>query len=157
MPSRTRRSHLLAELSAAPGHADGAAPEMRGLMGELRDPHRVARTSRIRARSIDGPRVADTVRSASPGGAAVAHTPVTGRAGRDGDRAVGVARTRLQPALVDTGFGMDAVSPGSGAGAFATGGGHRDHLKPGSVPLKNIARSVAGTATPAELSGERHA
>ncbi|MCX5345253.1 hypothetical protein [Streptomyces atratus] len=61
-------------------------------------------------------------------------------------------------AFMDIGFATDPVSPEFGAEIFAAGdGGHSDYLKPGSAPLKNIARIVAATATSAEPSGERHA
>ncbi|MFJ1846556.1 hypothetical protein [Streptomyces sp. NPDC088146] len=175
MPSRTHRIRLAAVLVAASGRAAEAVPEPRGPMGELREPRPAAPASRVSAGATHGPRVADVVLYAGPGRAAtVRHARVTVRAGRAGiDRIADVPHVELQPVPVDIEFGRDSLSSesesesesgsGSGSGSesgaddFAAGGGHRDCPKPHSVPLKNIARSVAGTATSAELSGECHA
>ncbi|MFJ1616857.1 hypothetical protein ACIODT_27340 [Streptomyces sp. NPDC088251] len=169
MPSRTHRIRLAAVLVAASGRAAEAVPEPRGPMGELREPRPAAPASRVSAGATHGPRVADVVLYAGPGRAAtVRHARVTVRAGRAGiDRIADVPHVELQPVPVDIEFGRDSLSSESesglgfgaesGADDFAAGGGHRDCPKPHSVPLKNIARSVAGTATSAELSGECHA
>ncbi|WP_329832286.1 hypothetical protein [Streptomyces sp. BE133] len=69
-----------------------------------------------------------------------------------------VPHMKLQLPFMEIGFATDPVSPEFGAEISAAGdGGHSDCLQPGSSPLKNIARIVAGTATSAEPSGERHA
>ncbi|MFF2962568.1 hypothetical protein ACFVT1_27370 [Streptomyces sp. NPDC057963] len=167
MPSRTHRIRLAAALVAAPGRAAGAVSEPLGPMGELREPRSATPASRVSAGATHGPRVADIVLYAGPGRAAtVRHTRVTVRAGRAGvDRIADVPRVELQPVPLDIEFGRNPLSsesgsgsePGSGSGDFARGGGHRDYPKPHSEPLKNIARTVAGAATSAELSGECHA
>ncbi|MER5358497.1 alpha/beta hydrolase [Streptomyces sp. NPDC002785] len=151
--------------------ADEAAPELRHFMGELLSLRPAARTSLVChsygsvvcARAAHGLRVADMVLYGSPGtgygNAADLHTPATVWAGRGSDDWVAdVPHMKLRLPFADIGFGTDPVSPGFGAEIFAAGdGGHSDYLKPGSLPLKSIARIVAGTAMPAEPSGERHA
>ncbi|MFE4328942.1 alpha/beta hydrolase [Streptomyces sp. NPDC056831] len=115
------------------------------------------------ARAPHGLRVADIVLCESPGtgygNAAGLHTPATVRAGRGSDDWIAdVPHMKRQPPFADIGFATDPVPPEFGAEIFAAGdGGHSDYLKPGSPPLKNIARIVAGTAKSAEPSGERHA
>ncbi|MFF3127895.1 alpha/beta hydrolase [Streptomyces sp. NPDC057908] len=158
--------------SATSGQADEAAPELRDLIGELIGLKPAVRTSLVchsygsvvRARAGHGLRVADIVLCGSPGtgygSAADLHTPATVRADRGSDDWIAdVPHMKLQLPFVEVGSATDPVSPESGAEIFAAGdGGHRDdYLKPGSSPLKNIARIVAGTAMSAEPSGERHA
>ncbi|MFH8475785.1 alpha/beta hydrolase [Streptomyces sp. NPDC018000] len=151
--------------------ADEAAPELRRFMGELLNLRPASRTSLVChsygsvvcARAAHGLRVADIVLYGSPGtgyaNAADLHTPATVWAGRGSDDWVAdVPHMKLRLPFVDIGFGTDPVSPEFGAEVFAAGdGGHSDYLKPGSLPLKSIARIVAGTAMSAEISGERHA
>ncbi|WP_327365914.1 alpha/beta hydrolase [Streptomyces sp. NBC_01217] len=153
------------------GRADEAAPELRHFIAELRRLRPAARTSLVChsygsvvcARAAHGLRIADIVLYGSPGtgykDAAALHTPATVWAGRGGDDWIAdVPHAELQLPFADIGFGTDPVSPGFGAEIFAAGdGGHSDYLKPGSVPLRSIARIVAGTARSAEPSGERHA
>ncbi|MFI5750744.1 alpha/beta hydrolase [Streptomyces sp. NPDC051644] len=157
--------------SVTSGRADEAAPELRDFMGELQRLRPTARTSLVChsygsvvcARAAHGLRVADIVLYGSPGtgyaNVAALHTPATVWAGRGSDDWIAdVPHMKLQLPFADIGFGTDPVSPEFGAEIFAAGdGGHSDYLKPGSVPLKNIARIVAGTAMSAEPSGERHA
>ncbi|MEV5141535.1 hypothetical protein AB0K61_28350, partial [Streptomyces syringium] len=77
----------------------------------------------------------------------------TGRGADDWIAAVPHVRLRLP--FVTVGFGTDPVAKEFGARVFDAGtGGHSDYLKPGSVPLKNIARIVSGQAP--SLAG-RHA
>ncbi|WP_405689944.1 alpha/beta hydrolase [Streptomyces sp. NBC_00057] len=153
------------------GRADEAAGELRYFMGELRRLKPAVRTSLVChsygsvvcARAAHGLQVADIVLCGSPGtgygNAADLHTPATVWAGRGSDDWIAdVPHMKLQLPFMNIGFAMDPVSPEFGAKIFAAGdGGHSDYLKPGSLPLKNIARIVAGTAMSAEPSGERHA
>ena len=48
------------------------------------------------------------------------------------------------------GFGADPMSAGFGARVFATGGGHSDYFRPGSVSLRNLAWIALGD--PAEVT-----
>ncbi len=143
------------------GRADQAAPELRQFVGQLNAARPTARISLLchsygsvvcaRAAAGDaGLDVSDVVLYGSPGtgagNVAGLHTRATVWAGRGaGDWIGNVPHTRLELPFATLGFGTDPVSPEFGAHVFAAGdGGHSDYLKPGSVPLKNIARIVSG-------------
>ncbi|MFF2329831.1 MULTISPECIES: alpha/beta hydrolase [unclassified Streptomyces] len=157
--------------SMTPGRAHEAAPELHAFMQELLSVRPTARTallchsygSVVCARAAHGLRVADIVLYGSPGtgygSAADLHTPATVWAGRgSGDWVADIPHIRLRLPSVEVGFGTDPVSPEFGAEIFAAGdGGHSDYLKPGSVPLRNIARIVAADGPSADLFGVRHA
>ncbi|MFE3900793.1 alpha/beta hydrolase [Streptomyces sp. NPDC059153] len=157
--------------SVTSGRADEAAPELRDFISELRRLKPAVRTSLVChsygsvvcAGAARGLRVADIVLCGSPGtgygNAADLHTPATVWAGRGSDDWIAdVPHMKLQLPFMDIGFATDPVSPEFGAEIFAAGdGGHSDYLKPGSLPLKNIARIVAGTAVSAAPPGGRHA
>ncbi|MFF8954787.1 alpha/beta hydrolase [Streptomyces sp. NPDC014894] len=141
------------------GRADAAAPELRRFVRELVTALPAARTallchsygSVVCARAAPGLPVDDIVLYGSPGtggdgdraarlggGAAV-------WAGRStGDWVAEVPDLRLRLPFVTVGFGTDPVSEEFGARIFDAGsGGHGDYLRPGSVPLRSIARIVA--------------
>ncbi|MFE7774008.1 alpha/beta hydrolase [Streptomyces sp. NPDC057445] len=105
-------------------------------------------------------RVTDIVLYGSPGSGAdnvaALGTTATVWAGRGADDWISeVPHTRLSLPFAEVGLGADPVSPEFGARVFAAGdGGHSDYLKPGSVPLRNIALIAAGKV-PSE--GDRHA
>ncbi|WP_335935544.1 alpha/beta hydrolase [Streptomyces sp. PTD5-9] len=153
-----------------PDRADGAAPALRELVGELRRIAPGARTtllchsygSVVCARAAHGLRVADIVLYGSPGtgyaNAADLRTPATVWAGRGADDWIAdVPHVRLRLPFADIGFGADPVAPAFGARPFAAGdGGHSDYLAPGSVPLRNMARIVAGTVPAQAPGGGRH-
>jgi hypothetical protein len=62
-----------------------------------------------------------------------------GRGGNDWVRFVPHVR------VLGLGFGSDPMSAGFGARIFAAGaGGHSDYLRPGSVPLRNLAEIATG-------------
>ncbi|MFJ4462531.1 alpha/beta hydrolase [Streptomyces sp. NPDC088928] len=157
--------------SATSGRAAEAAPELARFMEELNRIRPGARTtllchsygSVVCARAAHGLPAANIVLYGSPGtgyrNAAALHTRATVWAGRASDDWIAdVPHIELQLPFVDIGFGTDPVSPAFGAEIFAAGdGGHSDYLKTGSVPLRNIARIVAGTAGSAEAPGEHHA
>lgn len=151
-----------------PGRADVAAPGLRRFIEELRAVKPSARTSLlchsygsvVCARGASGLRVDAIVLYGSPGTGTDTAGRLSGQAdvwaGRGADdwiAAVPHARLRLPFATV--GFGTDPVAKEFGARVFDAGtGGHSDYLKPGSVPLRNIARIVSGQAP--SLAG-RHA
>ncbi|MCX4824661.1 alpha/beta hydrolase family protein [Streptomyces sp. NBC_01142] len=143
------------------GRADGAATQLRSFIRELGTAKPGAQVSLLchsygsvvcgrAAPSLD---VADIVLYGSPGAgadsAADLHTPATVWAGRGADDWVAeVPHVRLDILGTTVGHGTDPVSPAFGARTFAAGdGGHSDYLKPGSVPLKNLARIALGRAT----------
>ncbi|MFF3127917.1 alpha/beta hydrolase [Streptomyces sp. NPDC057908] len=144
--------------AATSGRADNAAHELRDFLGELTGAKPAARTSLVChsygsvvcARAAAGVEVADIVLYGSPGvgvdDVAAMHTRAAVWAGRGGnDWIADVPHVRLELPTVDVGFGADPVSEGFGAHTFDAGsGGHSDYLKPGSVPLTNIARIVDG-------------
>ncbi|WP_406507857.1 alpha/beta hydrolase [Streptomyces sp. NBC_00212] len=141
-----------------PGRAGDAAPQLASFARELRSSKPSARTtllchsygSVVCAKAASGVDVADIVLYGSPGTgfdtAAALHTRATVWAGRGGADWIGdVPHASLQLPFVTLGFGTDPVSRHFGARLFDAGpGGHSDYLKPGSVPLKNIARIVNG-------------
>ncbi|GAA2134626.1 alpha/beta hydrolase family protein [Kitasatospora kazusensis] len=147
-----------------PGRADEAAPALRQFTAALHALRPTARTSLLchsygsvvcgraaaGATGGNGLQVADIVLYGSPGtGAdniAGLHTRATVWAGRgSGDWISDVPHVRLPLLFTSIGFGTDPVSPEFGAQVFPAGdGGHSDYLRPGSVPLRSIARIVAG-------------
>ncbi|MEU2512119.1 alpha/beta hydrolase [Streptomyces syringium] len=151
-----------------PGRADVAAPRLQDFLEELRAMKPAARTtllchsygSVVCARGASDLRVDAIVLYGSPG----TGTDTVGRlrsratvwAGRGADDWIAsVPHTRLRLPFATVGFGTDPVAEEFGARVFDAGtGGHSDYLKPGSVPLKNIARIVSGQAP--SLAG-RHA
>ncbi|GAA2418864.1 alpha/beta hydrolase [Streptomyces mauvecolor] len=150
-----------------PGRADDAAPQLTSFVRELVAAKSAARTtllchsygSVVCAKAASGVDVAAVVLYGSPGTgfdtAAALHTRAAVWAGRGGaDWISDVPHASLQLPCVTVGFGTDPVSRHFGAQLFDAGpGGHSDYLKPGSVPLKNIARIVNGEG----LEGGRHA
>ncbi|QNE78377.1 hypothetical protein F0344_30605 [Streptomyces finlayi] len=100
--------------------------------------------------------VADIVLYGSPGTGArdveSLRTRATVWAGRGADDWIAdVPHRRLDLGFVTVGFGTDPVSPSFGARVFDAGpGGHSDYLRPGSVPLRNLARIVRGHALSTE-------
>ncbi|MFI6728882.1 alpha/beta hydrolase family protein [Streptomyces sp. R-74717] len=144
--------------AATSGRADDAAPELSDFLRKLKGAKPAARTSLlchsygsvVCARAAAGVEVADIVLYGSPGvgvdDVAAMHTRAAVWAGRGGtDWIADVPHVRLELPTVEVGFGADPVSEGFGAHTFDAGsGGHSDYLKPGSVPLKNIARIVDG-------------
>ncbi|MER7000241.1 alpha/beta hydrolase [Streptomyces sp. NPDC000410] len=156
------------------GRADDAAHELHQFMAELEELKPAARTSLVChsygsvvcARAASGLELADVVLYGSPGtgydNAAALKTRATVWTGRSGDDWIAnVPHLRVPLLVTAIGFGTDPVSEEFGAKRFPTGdGGHSDYLKPGSVPLKNIARIVSGKhpGDPSEnTSGGRHA
>ncbi|MFE9567253.1 alpha/beta hydrolase [Streptomyces sp. NPDC006692] len=141
-----------------PGRADDAAPQLTAFMRELAAAKPTARTSLVChsygsvvcAKAASGVEAADIVLYGSPGTgfdtASALHTSATVWAGRaGGDWIADVPHTSLHLPFVTVGFGSDPVSRHFGARHFDAGpGGHSDYLRPGSVPLKNIARIVNG-------------
>ncbi|MFI1681799.1 alpha/beta hydrolase [Streptomyces sp. NPDC020607] len=145
------------------GRADGAAPGLRSFVGGLHTINAHARVSLlchsygsvVCASAAAGPRgldVADIALYGSPGTgvdtAADLHTRARIWAGRgSADWIADVPHTSAGLFGTTVGFGTDPVSDGYGARVFAAGdGGHSDYLKPGSVPLGNLARIVRGDA-----------
>ncbi|MEV4443234.1 alpha/beta hydrolase, partial [Streptomyces sp. NPDC049577] len=140
--------------------ADEAAPLLRGFVRELHTARPGARISLlchsygtvVCGRAASGLEAADIVLYGSPGttadNVAALRTRATVWAGRGGDDWIAdVPHVRLPLGLATVGFGTDPVSKGFGARVFDAGdGGHSDYLKPGSVPLRNIARIVTGEA-----------
>ncbi|GGZ02351.1 alpha/beta hydrolase [Streptomyces nitrosporeus] len=146
--------------AATPGRAREAAPRLASFVRELSaaaEPG--ARVSLLchsygsvvcahGARGLD---VADIVLYGSPGtgvaGAAELRTTAAVHAGRSsGDWIAHVPHLALELPFATVGFGTDPVSAEFGAEVFDAGdGGHSDYLAPGSVPLRAIARIVAGT------------
>lgn len=152
-----------------PGRAAEAAPALRDFAGELRALRPGVPTvllchsygSVVCARAARATPVRDIVLYGSPGTgyatAADLRTGATVWAGRGGGDWIGnVPHLRLRLPFADIGFGTDPVSPAFGARVFDAGdGGHGDYLRPGSVPLRNIARIVAATAPAATTGGRR--
>ncbi|MFF8510713.1 alpha/beta hydrolase [Streptomyces sp. NPDC015492] len=153
--------HTPATLSAAattPGRAEEAAPLLASFVRELADAAPGARLtvlchsygSVVCAEAADRLPVAGLVFYGSPGTgtdrAADLGTTATVWAGRaTGDWIAHVPHVRVSLALGEVGFGTDPVAPGFGARVFDAGtGGHSDYLRPGSAPLRNMARIVAG-------------
>ena len=145
--------------SLTPGRADQAAPLLRSFVEEV---HRIRPDARVTllchsygsvvcARAAAGTAADAIVLYGSPGTGSDDVTELRTRAavwaGRStGDWIAEVPHVRV-PLLPGTelGFGADPVDPGFGARRFAAGdGGHSDYLAPGSVPLRNLARIVAG-------------
>ncbi|MFK4065229.1 alpha/beta hydrolase [Streptomyces sp. NPDC029674] len=143
------------------GRADDAAPALRSFVGALHGINRHARVSLlchsygsvVCGSAASGPRgldVADIALYGSPGTgvgeAADLHTRARIWAGRGaGDWIADVPHTSADFFGTTVGFGTDPVSAGFGARVFDAGdGGHSDYLKPGSVPLGNLARIVRG-------------
>ncbi|MEU6822624.1 alpha/beta hydrolase [Streptomyces atriruber] len=143
------------------GRADGAAPALRSFVAGLHGINAHARVSLlchsygsvVCGSAASGPRgldVADIVLYGSPGTgvdkAADLHTRARIWAGRGaGDWIADVPHTSADVFGTTVGFGTDPVAKGFGARVFAAGdGGHSDYLKPGSVPLGNLARIVRG-------------
>ncbi|MFD7548731.1 alpha/beta hydrolase [Streptomyces sp. NPDC059578] len=138
-----------------------AVPDLRALVDELTRVKPAARTSLVChsygtvvcAGAASRVRIADIVLYGSPGtgydSAAALRTEATVWAGRSsGDWTVDIPHRRLRLPFVTFGFGTDPVSPEFGARTFRAGHGqHSEYLKPGSLPLRNIARIVAGEAT----------
>ncbi|MFE6668118.1 alpha/beta hydrolase [Streptomyces sp. NPDC057697] len=166
-----RTPETVSPASVTSGRAAEAAPELVRFIRELTRLRPDARTtllchsygSVVCARAAHGLRVAGIVLYGSPGtgyrNAAALHTTATVWAGRaGGDWIADVPHIEVRLPFAHIGFGTDPVSPAFGAETFAAGsGGHSDYLKPGSVPLRNLARIVAGTAGSAETPGEHHA
>ncbi|MEU4346407.1 alpha/beta hydrolase [Streptomyces sp. NPDC023838] len=154
--------------SLTTGRADRAAPRLDAFVRELGAARPGARMSVlchsygsvVCARAAPRLRADTLVLYGSPGTGAHdvgrLHTRAAVWAGRaSGDWIADVPHLRL-PLLVGTvGFGTDPVSELFGARVFDAGhGGHSDYLKPGSVPLRNIALIASGQ-TPTEE--RRHA
>ncbi|MFE4305511.1 alpha/beta hydrolase [Streptomyces sp. NPDC056891] len=150
-----------ATLSAAAttsGRAEEAAPLLASFVRELATAAPRARLtllchsygSVVCAEAADRLPVADLVLYGSPGtGADRADdldTTATVWAGRGTDDWIAhVPHVRASLAFGELGFGTDPVAPEFGARVFDAGtGGHSDYLRPGSVPLRNMARIVAG-------------
>ncbi|WP_414169260.1 alpha/beta hydrolase [Streptoverticillium reticulum] len=140
------------------GRADEAARELRAFTGSL---HRINKNAAISllghsygsvvcGRAASGLAVADIALYGSPGtgadSAAALHTPGRVWAGRGTDDWVGgVPHTSAHLFGTTVGFGADPVSPAFGARVFAAGdGGHSEYHKPGSLPLRNLARIALG-------------
>ncbi|MGW1882283.1 alpha/beta hydrolase [Streptomyces sp. NPDC001970] len=141
-----------------PGRADDGASELRRFVKGLRA---VAPSVRISllchsygsvvcARAASGLDVTDIVLYGSPGTGAghvgQLHSRATVWAGRSAaDWIADAPHVRLRLPVATVGFGTDPVSEEFGARVFDAGeGGHSDYLKPGSVPLRSIARIVRG-------------
>ncbi|MEV7194064.1 alpha/beta hydrolase [Streptomyces sp. NPDC093510] len=143
------------------GRADEAAPALRSFVGTLHGINGHARVSLlchsygsvVCGSAASGPRgldVADIALYGSPGTGVDAVADLNTRArvwaGRGADDWIAdVPHTSADVFGTTVGFGTDPVSAGFGARVFAAGdGGHSDYLKPGSVPLGNLARIVRG-------------
>ncbi|MEV5238037.1 alpha/beta hydrolase [Streptomyces cinnamoneus] len=147
-----------------PGLAEGGAAGLRDFVRELSAAVPAARTSLlchsygsvVCARAAPGLPVAAIVFYGSPGtgtdDVGQLHTRAAVWAGRGtGDWIADVPHVRLRLPFATVGLGADPVSRGFGARVFDAGaGGHSDYLKPGSVPLRNIARIVADAPHPGE-------
>ncbi|MFC9244137.1 alpha/beta hydrolase [Streptomyces sp. NPDC057136] len=150
------------------GSAAAAAPRLADFVRELSASTAGSRItllchsygSVVCARAAADLPVADIVLYGSPGTGAEnvesLHTTATVWAGRSADDWIAeVPHGRLQLGFATLGFGADPVSPAFGARVFDAGpDGHSDYLRPGSVPLRNMARIVNGHAVSAE---RRHA
>ncbi|MCA6091995.1 alpha/beta hydrolase family protein [Streptomyces sp. SCA3-4] len=147
-----------------PGRAGSAAAGLRDFVRELSAAAPAARMSLlchsygsvVCARAAPDLPVAAIVLYGSPGTGAdhvgQLHTRATVWAGRGTDDWIAeVPHVRLRLPFATVGLGADPVSPGFGARVFDAGtGGHSDYLRPGSVPLRNIARIVADAPHPEE-------
>ncbi|MGK5628105.1 alpha/beta hydrolase [Streptomyces sp. URMC 123] len=144
-----------------PGRADDGARELRALVTELRRAAPGAGIallchsygSVVCGRAAPGLPVADIALFGSPGTGArtVAGLATNARvwAGRaSGDAIANVPHVSFPLPLGTTlGLGTDPVAPAFGARVFAAGdGGHGDYLRPGSVPLRNLALIALGRA-----------
>ncbi|MFE1230747.1 alpha/beta hydrolase [Streptomyces sp. NPDC059442] len=153
-----RTPATLSAAAATPGRAEEAAPLLAAFVRELAAAAPRARLtllchsygSVVCAKAADGLPVAGLVLYGSPGTgadrAAGLGTPATVWAGRGTDDWIAhVPHVRVSLGLGEIGFGTDPVAPRFGARVFDAGpGGHSDYLRPGSVPLRNMARIVAG-------------
>ncbi len=153
------------------GRADDAAPPLRRFTAQLRAARPTARIavlchsygSVVCARAASDLPVSDLVLFGSPGAGADTvgrlRTRATVWAGRArGDWIADVPHVRLELPFATVGLGADPVSKAFGARVFDAGdGGHSDYLEPGSVPLRNIARIVAGTTPSGYAEGGRRA
>ncbi|WP_169788648.1 alpha/beta hydrolase [Streptomyces avermitilis] len=151
--------------------AKEAAPQLRGLISELRDLHELSENRGLNPSSHPAPHISllchsygtvvcaraagdldvdDIALLGSPGtgadSAAALHTPARVWASRGADDWVeDVPHTHADLFGTTVGFGTDPVSPSFGAHVFAAGdGGHSDYFRPGSVSLDNLARIVLG-------------
>ncbi|MFD9564979.1 alpha/beta hydrolase [Streptomyces sp. NPDC059994] len=154
--------------SVTTGRADRAAPQLDVFVRELGAAKPGARMavlchsygSVVCARAASELRADALVLYGSPGTGAhdvgQLHTRAAVWAGRaSGDWIADVPHLRLPLLVATVGFGTDPVSKPFGARVFDAGtGGHSDYLKPGSVPLRNIALIASGQ-TPTEE--RRHA
>ncbi|GHB78684.1 hypothetical protein GCM10010331_77990 [Streptomyces xanthochromogenes] len=152
------------------GRAAVGASQLASFVETLRSAAPVARISLlchsygsvVCARAASGAEVSDIVLYGSPGTgfdtAAALHTGATVWAGRGGDDWVAdVPHVRVELPFCTVGFGTDPVSRHFGAHLFDAGpGGHSDYLRPGSVPLRNLARIVNGR-TSQQAREARHA
>ncbi|MFC5243646.1 alpha/beta hydrolase [Streptomyces atrovirens] len=145
--------------AATTDRAEEAAPELRRLVGDLRDVAgpgaRISLLchsygSVVCAEAADGLDVDDIALLGSPGTgsdtAAGLRTRARIWAARGADDWVGNV-PHLSVGLLGTtvGFGTDPVSPAFGARVFAAGdGGHSDYFDPGSTSLANLTRIVLG-------------
>ncbi|WP_328909140.1 alpha/beta hydrolase family protein [Streptomyces sp. NBC_00234] len=150
------------------GSAVAAAPRLASFVGELsavRPDSRITLLchsygSVVCARAAAELPVDGIVLYGSPGtGADTAgslRTTATVWAGRStGDWIAAVPHGRIGLGFTTIGFGPDPMSPAFGAQVFDAGsGGHSDYLRPGSVPLRNMARIVNGRAA---SEGRHHA
>lgn len=154
------------------GRADDGAAELRAFVASLRPAvapgatvallcHSYGTTvcgraaDGMPARAGDGGRrgaVTDIAFYASPGtgadSARALGTDARVWAGRGGDDWIGHV-PHVGPDLLGTrlGLGPDPLSDGFGARRFAAGdGGHSDYLRPGTEPLRNLARIARGDA-----------
>ncbi|MFF3699138.1 alpha/beta hydrolase [Streptomyces sp. NPDC002221] len=141
-----------------PGRASDGARQLVSFVGQLTHAAPAARISLlchsygsvVCAQAASGVAVSDIVLYGSPGTgfdtAAALHTGATVWAGRGGDDWIAdVPHATLQLPFATIGFGTDPVSRSFGAHLFDAGsGGHSDYLRPGSVPLRNLARIVNG-------------
>lgn len=140
------------------GRAEEAARELRAFTGSL---HRINKSAAVSllghsygsvvcGRAASGLAVADIALYGSPGtgadSATALRTPARVWAGRGTDDWVGgVPHAGADLFGTTVGFGADPVSPAFGARVFAAGdGGHSEYHKPGSLPLRNLARIALG-------------
>lgn len=144
--------------AVTPGRAEEAAPELQAFVRELKAAKSAARLtllchsygSVVCAEAAPGIPADALVFYGSPGtgtdSAADLRTRATVWAGRGGsDWIEHVPHLRVPLPFGELGFGTDPVDPEYGARVFDAGpGGHSDYLVPGSVPLANLARIVAG-------------
>ncbi|MFH8595203.1 alpha/beta fold hydrolase [Streptomyces rimosus] len=141
-----------------PALAEAVAPQLVDFLDELTVAKPTARVSLlchsygsvVCARAAPDLRVAGIILYGSPGtgvdNVRDLRTRATVWAGRSaGDWIAHVPYVRIRLPFMTLGFGTDPVSDAFGARTFDAGsGGHGDYLKAGSVPLRNLARIVAG-------------